>query len=207
MVDILIVDDHPAIQMAVDFLLTQDGHSVVGVASNGVDAVHFFKKNMPACVVLDIGIPKLDGIEVIKRIKEIEPSSNVIVLSAQDSHHVMMRCYQAGANGFLSKLDDLSILKEAIKVCMKGGLFFPREVIKSGRNAPDVNSDGAISSLSDREMKVFLSICQGMSNKDIANDMLLSEKTISTYKTRLMQKLQVGNMVELLDVAKRNMLL
>ncbi|WP_421324635.1 response regulator [Aeromonas sp. 604176] len=203
--NILVVDDHPAIRMAVSIMLTHEGYYLCGEVDNGVEAIHTFKKLLPDIVILDIGIPKLDGIEVIKRIKAIKPESSVIILSAQDNQHNMIRCFQAGADGFVSKMDDLTLLKKAIKKCMQGGRHFPREIILDGKYSLPVDDKNIISELSDREMRVFLELCNGKTNKDIARDMLLSEKTISTYKTRIMQKLQVRNIVELVELAKRHM--
>ena len=119
----------------------------------------------------------------------------------------MVRCLQAGANGFISKLDDLSLLKSALVKIGKGQLYFPRDVIVGAKNAHEVDQGDLLSALSDREMSVLLQICQGHTNKKIAKSMLLSEKTISTYKSRLMQKLNVTNMVDLISLAKRQKLL
>ncbi|MFQ1883584.1 response regulator [Aeromonas veronii] len=204
---ILIVDDHPAIRMAVKMLLEQDGHHVLAEVDNGVDAISAAKINRPDIVVLDIGIPKLDGIEVIKRLKLLDIGARILVLSAQSTHHIMVRCLQAGAEGFLSKLDDLSLLKDAIAKIEKKLLYYPREVIAGARHAHTVDREDLLSSLSSREMSVLLQICQGHANKQIAQSMLLSEKTVSTYKTRLMKKLNITNIVDLISLARRQKLL
>ncbi|WP_429105571.1 response regulator [Aeromonas allosaccharophila] len=207
MAKILVVDDHPAIRMAVNILLKQDDHHIVAAVDNGVDAVSMARKHQPDMVVLDIGIPRLDGIEVIKRLKEMDADTKILILSAHATHHTMVRCLQAGANGFISKLDDLSLLKSALVKIGKGQLYFPRDVIVGAKNAHEVDQGDLLSALSDREMSVLLQICQGHTNKKIAKSMLLSEKTISTYKSRLMQKLNVTNMVDLISLAKRQKLL
>ncbi|QJT12151.1 response regulator transcription factor [Aeromonas sp. 2692-1] len=207
MAKILIVDDHPAIRMAVNILLKQDGHHILAEVDNGVDAISYARKNKPEMVVLDIGIPKLDGIEVIKKLKDMDASIQVVILSAQATHHIMVRCLQAGADGFISKLDDLSLLRSALDKIGKGQLYFPRDIIAGARHAHEVDRTDLLSALSDREMSVLLLICQGHTNKQIAENMLLSEKTVSTYKTRLMQKLNVTNMVDLISLAKRQELL
>lgn len=204
---ILIVDDHPAIRIAVKMLLEQDGHHVLAEVDNGVDAISAAKINRPDIVVLDIGIPKLDGIEVIKRLKLLDIGTRILVLSAQSTHHIMVRCLQAGAEGFLSKLDDLSLLKDAIAKIEKKLLYYPREVIAGARHAHTVDREDLLSSLSSREMSVLLQICQGHANKQIAQSMLLSEKTVSTYKTRLMKKLNITNIVDLISLARRQKLL
>ncbi|MCZ4335572.1 response regulator transcription factor [Aeromonas hydrophila] len=203
MARIMIVDDHPAIRMAVSILLQHDQHNICGEADNGVDAVQECKRLQPDLLIVDIGIPKLDGIEVILRVKELLPSICVIVLSAQTSHHFMLRCYQAGADGFVSKLEDISIIKDAVTLCLAGTPFFLRSVISKGKYSSDMSQQDVLATLSNREMSVLRAICTGMSNKQIAGNMLLSEKTISTYKSRIMQKLQVKNMVDLLNFAKQ----
>ncbi|MDM5073584.1 response regulator transcription factor [Aeromonas bestiarum] len=200
---VLIVDDHPAIRVAVRILLQQEKYVIVGEVDNGVDALSAFKKIKPDIIVIDIGIPNLDGIEVIKRIRKENLYTNVIVFSAIDSHHSMVRCMQAGADGFISKLDDITALKKAIPKCVNGIKVFPRQAMQEARHASVIDSDDIFHSLSDREITVLRSLCLGKSNKEIAIDMLLSEKTISTYKTRMMAKLNVSNMVELLELAKK----
>ncbi|HHQ4527026.1 TPA: response regulator [Aeromonas hydrophila] len=207
MAKVLVVDDHPAIRMAVNILLQQDDHHIVAEVDNGVDAVSMARKHQPDMVVLDIGIPRLDGIEVIKRLKEMDADIKVVILSAQATHHIMVRCLQAGANGFISKLDDLSLLRSVLVKIGKGQLYFPRDVIAGAKNAHAVDRQDLLSALSDREMSVLLQICQGHTNKQIAESMLLSEKTVSTYKSRLMQKLNVTTMVDLISLAKRQELL
>lgn len=205
MANALVVDDHPAIRMAVALLLQKDEHNICGEVDNGVDAIQDCKRMHPDIVILDIGIPKLDGIEVIKRMRELDDPPLIIVLSAQDSHHVMIRSLQAGASGFVSKLEDLTLLNKAIKACLAGKVFFPTKIRMHSKYSADVNGNNVLQTLSDREMSVLIALCQGRSNKLIASDMLLSEKTISTYKKRVMQKLQVSNMVELLELTKRHM--
>ncbi|HEH9406827.1 response regulator [Aeromonas bestiarum] len=207
MARVLIVDDHPAIRMAVNILLGQDGHHIVAEVDNGVDAIVAAKKYQPDIIVLDIGIPKLDGIEVIKRIKALNMGIKVVILSAQATHHVMVRCLQADADGFMSKLDDLSLLKSMLMHIENGQICFPRDVIAGARDAYILDKDSLLSSLSNREMSVLMRICQGHTNKKIAEHMMLSEKTVSTYKTRLMQKLNVTNIIDLISLAKRQKLM
>ena len=106
-----------------------------------------------------------------------------------------------------SKSSMIAILKDDIKSCLKGRKFIPNDIVFASERSVNVDDKNIIDTLSDREMTVFLAMCQGKTNKDIATDMLLSEKTVSTYKTRLMQKLQVENVVELIELAKRCMII
>lgn len=190
--------------MAVSMILSSASHSICGEANNGVDALRKYKELKPDVVVLDIGIPQMDGFEVIKRIKNDNVKTKIIILSAMDTQHIMIRCFQAGADGFVSKLDELTFITEAIAICCKGKPYFPRNVIVNGTYSKNINDPMIMKSLSDREMSVFLQLKRGLSNKDIANNMLLSEKTISTYKKRIMQKLNVTNFVELIEFTTLN---
>ncbi|HDZ8847785.1 TPA: response regulator transcription factor [Aeromonas veronii] len=204
----IIVDDHPAIRIAVRMIIENDsGNCVVAEADNGVDAIQLARQLMPDLVVLDIGIPRLDGFEVIKRIKEQQPLVKIIVLSAHNSEHVMIRCLQSGAEGFISKLDDLMLLKEAVTACLNKKNYFPKEIVRNARYSPVVGSNISLNNLSDREMSVFVGLASGRTNKDIAADMFLSEKTVSTYKSRLMKKLKLVNMADLIIFAKKNNIL
>ncbi|MFM4805358.1 response regulator [Aeromonas bivalvium] len=205
---VLIVDDHPAIRMAVKIILQQSGEYTFYDVDNGIDAIKTVRREPElSLVILDLGIPKIDGFEVIKRLKLFSMETRILVLSAQSTHHIMVRCLQAGADGFLSKLDDLYLLKDAILKIEKKKLYFPREVIAGSRHAHVVDGEDLLSPLSSRELSVLLQICQGQTNKQIAENMLLSEKTVSTYKTRLMKKLNITNIVDLISLARRQKLL
>ncbi|WP_421203623.1 response regulator [Aeromonas sp. 602658] len=199
---VLVVDDHPAIRVAIRILLQQENYIVAGEVDNGVDALSVFKKINPDITIIDIGIPSLDGIEVIKRIRMEGSPAIIIVFSALDSQHNMLRCLQAGADGFVSKLDDIMMLKKAILKCQSQKKAFPKKVMHHGKYAELIDGDNIFSTLSSREMTVLRNLCLGKANKEIAIDMLLSEKTISTYKARLMAKLNVSNIVELIELAK-----
>ncbi|MCS3770598.1 two-component system response regulator EvgA [Aeromonas hydrophila] len=201
---ILVVDDHPAIRMAVKIILLDKNKCEINEADNGVDAIAMIRRDNYDTIILDIGIPKMNGIEVIKRIRKISGEIVIMVLSAQDKRDYTFRCLLAGANGFLSKMNDLGQLRDALACCHAGKKYFPSDLLRQysrGKQNPDIN---LIDSLSDRELSVLTALCRGYSNKEIAADMLLSEKTVSTYKTRLMNKLNVNNMVNLLDFYKRN---
>ncbi|MFQ2200075.1 response regulator transcription factor [Aeromonas hydrophila] len=127
MAKVMIVDDHPAIRMAVSILLQQQQHTICCEVDNGVDAIKKSKEYNSDVILIDIGIPKLDGFEVIKRLRCLGVAAKIIVLSAQSSQHVMLRCYHAGANGFISKLDDISIVCKAVGVCLQGEFFFRKK--------------------------------------------------------------------------------
>jgi len=202
-----IVDDHPVIRLAVRFILEKQGYTVIGECNNGVDAMQMIRENPPDLIILDISIPRLDGLEVLARFQTMNIGSRILVLTAQTPPLFTHRCMQSGAAGYVCKREALAELKSAVAAVMTGYSYFPSTVL----NSPKVE-DGQrdeielFKGVNDRELMVLQLFAQGHSNKEIAKGMFLSNKTVSTYKKRLMQKLQVASLVDLIDIAKRNYL-
>lgn len=204
---ILIVDDHPVIRMAVRVLLEKHGMRVVGEADNGIDAVHLTRELNPQVVILDIGIPKLDGFTVISRIKALDVRSEILILTSQPADSVCRRCIQLGARGFVNKEQDLISLVSAVKAVDAGYTFFPALALDSVSPSDQLTELEQIRSLTTRELTVLQYLAQGYSNKQISELLLLSNKTVSTYKVRLLQKLGISSLIDLGEFAKRNSLI
>ncbi|WP_254618156.1 response regulator transcription factor [Vibrio metschnikovii] len=196
---ILLVDDHPVVNMATKILLERNGYSVVGEATTGIDALKMLKQYQPDLAIIDLHIPQLDGIEVIERSKNLAIDSRFLVLTSQPTIHFANRCLEAGASGFLSKEKDTDILLAAVKSILNGFKFFPDMQLESNVGVEDRN----ISKLSDREMVVFKYLARGISNKEIAEEMLISSKTVSTYKSRIYEKLNISNIMDVFDLARK----
>jgi two-component system response regulator EvgA len=204
----LVVDDHPFIRSAVKMLLQSEHFEVVGESDNGVDAVRLAREHEPDIVLLDIGLPKLDGVEVINRIVTERALLKVLVLTALPPNFYAARCMKAGAVGYVSKTDNLDELVKAIKAVMSGYTYFPSLTFGSVRRGDAEASElEMIGGLSDRELSILLHLARGMSNKEIGDVMLLSNKTVSTYKSRLIDKLNVKSVVHLSEFVKRNNLI
>ncbi|MFQ6576048.1 response regulator [Pseudomonas sp. UM16] len=202
---VLIVDDHPVIRLAVRMLMERHGYEVIAETDNGVDALQLAREHDPDIVILDIGIPKLDGLEVIARVTATCPGSKVLVLTSQAPGHFSMRCMQAGAAGYVCKQQDLTELLSAIKAVLSGYSYFPNQALHSVRaNLGGVSEADMVERLSGREMMVLQQLARGKTNKEIADGMFLSNKTVSTYKTRLLLKLNARSLVDLIELAQRN---
>ncbi|KIV67297.1 DNA-binding response regulator, LuxR family [Pseudomonas sp. FeS53a] len=199
----LIVDDHPVIRMAVRMLLERNGLEVVGEADNGVDAVQLVRQHEPDVVILDIGIPRLDGLNVISRIRSLGLDSHVLVLTSLPAEGFCQRCLQAGARGFVGKEEDLQNLVIAINSISAGFTFFPADVLPVGQGTP-ASEQELVGRLSNQELMVLQYLASGLGNKEIAERMLLSNKTVSTYKSRIQQKLNLASLLELIEFARRN---
>ncbi|MDH1632270.1 MULTISPECIES: response regulator transcription factor [Pseudomonas] len=202
---VFIVDDHPVIRLAIRMLLENQGYKVVGESDNGVDAMQMIRETPPDLVILDISIPKLDGLEMLSRLQAMAIPLKVLVLTAQSPALFAVRCMHSGAAGYVCKQEDLSELLSAIKAVLSGYNYFPSQAL----NPPPTGSNQELElfrQVNDRELMVLQLFAQGRSNKEIAKGMFLSNKTVSTYKKRLMHKLRASTLVELIDVAKRNAL-
>lgn len=205
MLKAMIVDDHPFIRSTVKMILNSEKFEVVAEAGNGSDAVQLAREHKPELILLDISMPKLDGLTVLGRLSAVNPVAKIIVLTSLCPTFYSRRCMNAGAAAYVSKTDDLSELVRAISVVMSGYTFFPNLTINSVRKSDVWASElKLIHSLSERELVVFQQLAKGMSNKQIGADMLLSNKTISTYKARVIEKLNVSSLVHLADIARRN---
>ena len=202
---VLIVDDHPVIRLAVRMLMERHGYDIVGETDNGVAALQLVREYLPDIVVLDIGIPKLDGLEVITRVTGVSPRSRVLVLTSQAPGHFSMRCMQAGAAGYVCKQQELTELLSAIKAVLSGYSYFPNQALHKTRGRLGGCSETEmVDRLSAREMTVLQQLARGRSNKEIAESMFLSNKTVSTYKTRLLLKLNARSLVDLIELAQRH---
>ncbi|UVJ46061.1 response regulator transcription factor [Pseudomonas sp. LS1212] len=204
----MIVDDHPFIRASVKMLLLQERFEIVAEADNGVDAVRLARECLPDILILDIAIPLIDGLEVITRIKASQRPMKIVVLTSQAAEYFSLRCMKLGASGYVSKTDDLNELSKALMAIMSGYSYFPDVPFSSVRRLDCEASEAqCIASLTDRELLILQQLARGLSNKAIGEAMLLSNKTVSTYKTRLIEKLRVQSLVGLADLAKRNALI
>ena len=204
---IFIVDDHPVIRLAIRMLLEHEGYEIVGETDNGVDAMQMIRECVPDLIILDISIPKLDGLEVLSRFNTMNSTLKTLVLTAQSPKLFAMRCMQSGAAGYVCKQEELSELVSAIKAVFSGYNYFPSQALTPEKNEADsVSEIELFKQVNDRELMVLKLFAQGKTNKEIATGMFLSNKTVSTYKKRLMQKLKANSLVDLIELAKRNAL-
>ncbi|MBV6826374.1 response regulator transcription factor [Pseudomonas sp. PD9R] len=202
---VLLVDDHAVVRMAIGMILAREGHEIVGECDNGVDALSKAFELKPDAIVLDLDIPQLDGMAVIDRLRIGGSPAHVLVHTGLKGQAYAAQCMRAGAAAYLSKIDDPVEIATALKAVASGKTWFPIGTFNSVRKSDFAQTDAQLlSAVSRRELKVLHGLALGKSNKEIADDMLLSNKTVSTYKTRLMQKLNAATLLELIEFAKRN---
>lgn len=202
----IIIDDHPAIRFAVRMILESEGFTVPAETDNGLDAIQLIVQHEPDLVILDIGIPKLDGLEVISRIRAKGLSSKIVVFTSQNAQILALRCLQAGASGYFQKENNLNEILTVVHAVIANYICYPAPISPSGITEIMQESHGSVdpSLLSNREVMVLQCLAKGMSNKEIADKINLSNKTVSTYKMRLMEKTNAKSLIDLLNFAKQH---
>lgn len=201
----LIVDDQPYIRASVANILKEEGFTTLAQSANGVEAVALARQMRPGLIVLEIAIPRLDGLEVIHRIKNLGFPTHILVLTSYPPEYGAERCLKAGAAGFLSKTNTPDEFRNAVRTLDAGFIFFPNmTVTHDGPSLGDAGERERIAQLSAREMAVLRYLAVGFSNIQIGEALLLSNKTVSSYKSRLVAKLKVRSVVCLAELARRH---
>lgn len=209
MIRILIADDHAIVRGGLKQLLSSESDFVVaGEAANGLEALKLLREQLFDVVLMDMSMPGRSGIELIKQVKSEQPKLAILVLSMHKEEQYAVRAMKAGALGYLTKESAPDLLIAAIRKVARGGVY-----ISSGaaeRMAIELygNNDATPHTLlSDREYQVFRMIVSGMPINGIADTLSLSVKTVSTHKTRILQKMRMTNAAELIHYAVRHQLL
>lgn len=185
-IKILIVDDHAIVRQGFAALLkTVPGFEVMAEAGDGEEAVELHRKHRPDVTLMDLRLPKLNGVDAIARIREEWPGARIIVLTTYDGDEDIYRAMQAGAKGYLLKGMDLKELTEAIRTVHAGRSRIPSQVAEKLAE----RMSGA--TLTARELEVLELIVAGKSNKEIGNALFISEATVKTHVNSLLSKMGV----------------
>jgi DNA-binding NarL/FixJ family response regulator len=208
MQSVVVVDGHPAIRLAVRTALTATGQfEVIAEAGDGPSALEIIRELEPQLVVLDLDLPRLNGLDVIERVRKALPETKLVVLSGQEESIFGARAVKAGANAFISKSEDLQRLVHAAHAALAGYSIVATSILATQSTLLDGSRPNAlIRRLSDREITVLQHLARGLSNKEIAEILLISNKTISGYKARIFEKLQISSLVELVDFSRTHRL-
>jgi DNA-binding NarL/FixJ family response regulator len=208
MVRIVVCDDHTIEREGLKQILSgQSDFEVVAEAADGHEAMKRVRELEFDVLLLDMSMPGKSGVELIKQVKSEKPKLRILVLSMHEEHQYAVRAIRAGASGYLTKESAAVQLTAALRKVAGGGAFITPEVAE--RLALDAmpHTDGPLhETLSDREFQVFRLLVNGRSVSEIAGQLHLSAKTVSTHKARLMEKLQVDSNAELVRYAVKHRL-
>jgi len=199
---ILLAEDHKLVRQGIRQSLDREkDFKVVGEASDGEEAVRLAKQLKPDVIVMDIAMPKLNGIEATKKIKEMQLRSIVLILTAYDYEEYVFPILEAGASGYLLKDVSMSELIDAIRIVYRGeSILHPavaRKMIEQFRDSSTKHDrEDASHLLTEREIEVLKLAARGMSNKEIANELHLSVHTVETHLGSTFDKLGVFSRTE-----------
>ena len=208
-INVLIADDHAIVREGLKQILADtDDILVAGDAQNGQEAVQLVRKKTEAHVLLlDISMPDRSGLEVLKQVKKEKPGIAVLMLSMHREDQYALRSLKAGASGYLNKQSAPAELVIAIRMVAAGKKYITPELAQTLANQLDEDQEIAPhETLSDREYQTLTLIASGKTVSDIAAELILSVKTISMYRSRLLQKMKLKNNAELTHYAIKNQL-
>jgi two-component system response regulator EvgA len=199
---VFIVDDHPLICAGIKALLQSYHYSIAGVAEKGDWLISELISLRPDLVLLDLTMPGRAGIPLISDIKRALPEQKIIVFTASESLFYQRCCLQLGVEGYVCKRGNLDELITAIEDVDQGKRFYP--VTHAAADAEELIESEKLMSLTRRELIVLVKLASGMSNKEIASQLQLSSKTISTYKIKILRKLGLKGISGINITAKMN---
>ncbi|MBI5649795.1 MAG: response regulator transcription factor [Chloroflexi bacterium] len=211
-IKILLADDHTLVRRGIRALLeTQSGIAVVGEAATGIEAIEKTRALAPDVVLMDIGMPELDGLDATARIKREMPGVNVLLLTVHDDANYLFRALSAGASGYLLKGAEVTELLIALQAIQRGEVYLQPIVAKLlvGDYLKRANSveKNQIEELTPRQREILALVADGLTNQQIADKLVLSPFTVATHRANIMEKLNLHNRAELIRYAIENGLL
>ncbi|WP_108424297.1 response regulator transcription factor [Flagellimonas amoyensis] len=204
MIKVLIADNHPVVRLGIRQVLESSSDiEIIADVSTTTELFETLAKMTPDVVVLEMDIPEINGIATLRKMKLEFPDIKTLMYSGQSEDVYALSTIRAGAYGYLSKTADLDYIISAVRKVSDGNMFITNELAQ--RLAFDEGTQKPrrfFRKLSSREVEVLKLLASGKRNKEVAEGLNLNEKTVSTYKARLMKKLNVDNLVDLLQQAK-----
>jgi DNA-binding NarL/FixJ family response regulator len=206
---ILIVDDHAIFRAGLRQLLTEElRNAYIAEAGDTAAALKIIREQKWDIILLDINLPDRSGIDLLKNIKQLIPGLPVLMLSMFSEEQYAVRSIRAGASGYLTKDTSPDILLMAIKNIAKGGKYITKSLANTiASHLQSGQQDVPHKSLSDREYDIFIKLATGKTVSEIAKQLLLSVKTVSTYRSRVLKKMNMKTNAELMHYALSNKLI
>lgn len=207
---VLLVDDHPIISEALQvFMKNHEDIAIVGTATDGEEGLAALRRLKPDCLVIDLGLPKLSGMEVISLCLREQPDLMIVIYTGHKEESLVCQALQAGVRAFVFKGAPVSTLVSAIREVQRGGYWLSTELTPSvikrylsqhGRESDDF---AEYDTLSDREKQVFLLLAKGKSPREVGEQLFISIKTVSKHQLSIKHKLKVKNAAEMAIYAMR----
>ena len=213
MIRVLLADDHAVMRRGIrNILEAETDIEVVGEAGDGREAICLAEKLKPHVMVVDLGMPELNGLDAIRHMRREQPEVELLVFSMHDSEELIREAFSAGARGYVLKTDAAADLTDAVKSLSRHKPFFtPRisevilsSLVSSSAGESRTSEPIAHGPLSAREREILQLLAENKSNKEIAARLAISVRTVETHRRSIMQKLNANSIVELVHYAIRN---
>ena len=205
MIKVIVVDDHTIVRDSLCKLLENESDiEVLGSTGSGHEAVKLCQEKNPNVVILDYGLPDIDGLEVTRKILDLKTGSKVLILTMYANEEYAIRLVQEGASGFVVKAASSDELIKGIRKVAQGGVYISQQVLEKMVERMNIPREQTPESLrSNREMQVLVRLARGATTREVADSMNLSHSTIETYRSRILEKLNLRNNAELTRFAIR----
>ncbi len=204
---LLLVDDHAIVRAGFRYLLENESKYDFLEVDSAEEACQVYADYQPDVVIMDLMMPGMGGLEGVRHLKAKDNQAKVLVLSMRDDLAYVTRATVAGAAGYMTKNSASRELAQAVSVIIKGQKYLSADVCETANNNSWVEDEEKVKRLTEREFEVFCLLAEGRTVVKISTDLHLSPKTVSNHRTRIMQKIQATNIVELTRLAIRNGLL
>lgn len=206
-IKIMLVDDHALIREGLKQILEMDGsYEVVSEASNGVECLELLENNIPDIMLLDINMPTMDGIELLKEIKKNDIPVKVLILTMHEGIEYLLQAVDIGVDGYIMKDSASAELRKAINSIIKGESYIQASLIPA-LNARLINRDydkDKVDALTKRELEVLVQVANGMFNKEIADILNISERTVKNHISNIFRKIDVSDRTQATVFAIKN---
>ncbi|MGB3608567.1 MAG: response regulator transcription factor [Psychroserpens sp.] len=205
MIKVLVVDNHPIVTTGFQLLFQEhEDIKVIGTVATGVAIFEFVRRHDVDIIISEIELPELNGITALRAIKKEHNHINIIMFSYHPEEIYAISSIKAGASGYVSKFEPVDVIIKAIKTAHDGDIYLSEKMSKHLKYNDTKNSKARIyKRLSTREVEVLKLLSSGKKNKEIAQELDINEKTVSTYKARLFKKLNVTNLIDLVNQGKQ----
>ncbi|MDZ7658363.1 response regulator transcription factor [Fodinibius sp.] len=205
-ISILIADDHEIIRFGIStYLSSSEGIEIVGEASTGEECIQLFQETHPDICILDIDMPDKNGIETAKEIRELEGDTKILILSMHINKDILRDALEANVDGYLLKNTEKADLLHGIRAIVKGQQVFSDPISNLMKESFLNKSSQSVSydhqHITDREQEILQLIVDGLTSKQIAQELYISPRTVDTHRANLMEKLELNNIAELVRYA------
>jgi DNA-binding NarL/FixJ family response regulator len=207
MTRVLLVDDHELVRQGIAAMLaTASDIQIIGNARSGREALEVARKELPDIVLMDVRMPDMDGLEATRKIKEERPRTAVIMLTMHDNPTYLRDAVRAGAAGYLLKDVSKDELVDAVRQVATGGAFIESQMLKGmlSELKPTGQAAPAAKNLTKREREILSLVAEGMSNREIAEKLVLSPETVKSHVAAILEKLNVSDRTQAAIYAVRN---